>query len=215
MNMNIKIISLCALSLLACSAAAQSDSSEAYKVGQTLLDSQSQPWGVVVFVDENFSTSGHNALAMAIIDQSDGIAWGAGDAQTNSVNANNYGIYASDNTTTYGNYCAANNCQQPAAFDVCKSYNGGGYTDWYLPSTGELMMMFSVSQLLSYPYHLDETQFYQFKSANYWSSTENHGFGINGQPAAATEGLSTSYKEGQQQHHLKTEQLNVRCIRAL
>ena len=44
------------------------------------------------------------------------------------------------------------------AFNACAQYNGGGYTDWFLPSPVEL------NQIAQYlPVFLDE----------YWSSTEN------------------------------------------
>lgn len=51
----------------------------------------------------------------------------------------------------------------PNSASICKAYNGGGYTDWYMPSKDELNMMFL---------NLAARGYGNFSLTNYWSSSD-------------------------------------------
>ena len=54
-----------------------------------------------------------------------------------------------------------------AAF-LCRSYTGGGYTDWYLPAAWELVQCFMAAAIVNH--NLGDTN--GFQPVAYWSSTE-------------------------------------------
>ena len=51
----------------------------------------------------------------------------------------------------------------PNAASICNAYNGGGYTDWYMPSKDELNLMFL---------NLAGRGYGNFSPTNYWSSSD-------------------------------------------
>ena len=55
------------------------------------------------------------------------------------------------------------------AAGLCKAYNAGGYTDWYLPAKNELQQCYNSRQTINTV--LGSTN--GFQSAYYWSSTED------------------------------------------
>jgi hypothetical protein len=73
------------------------------------------------------------------------------------------------------------------AAGLCKAYNAGGFTDWYLPATWELNQCYNAAMIVNEL--LGNTNGFQFSNSNtsyYWSSTEynngnawdqNFGFG--------------------------------------
>ena len=56
------------------------------------------------------------------------------------------------------------------AAGLCKAYNAGGYTDWYLPALDELQQCNNSRQTINTV--LGSTN--GFQSSDYWSSTENN-----------------------------------------
>ena len=58
-------------------------------------------------------------------------------------------------------------CSSDAAAAV-RTYPGGGFTDWFLPSQDELNEMWLYSQVVGF-----NTATYGFASAGYWSSSQN------------------------------------------
>lgn len=79
----------------------------------------------------SYTTTGATATAL-----------GTGSANTNAI------ISSQGNTGTY-------------AAKLCKDYNGGGYTDWYLPSLMELQIIEGYKSVIG-----------GFASNGYWSSSE-------------------------------------------
>ena len=62
------------------------------------------------------------------------------------------------------------------AAGLCKAYNAGGFTDWYLPATWELNQCYNAAMIVNEL--LGNTNGFQFSYLNspyYWSSTENGG----------------------------------------
>ena len=144
--------------------------------------------GIVFYVD----CTGQAGLIAAPVDQGSGIPYGCEGTVTGATGtaifsgvANTAAILAACNTPGI-------------AAQLCASYNGGGFTDWYLPSSGELQEMYNHYALLNLTSGL----------MTYWSSTESgatvaSGFFVNngnGYPMAAMKGYGT--------------QMVVRAIRA-
>ncbi len=84
---------------------------------------------------------------------------GIGDGTLNSQYI--YDTYGPDGTDTLSSY---------PIFDLCSQYDYGSYTDWFIPSTGELALMYQ---------NLYENGYGGFSAPNYWSSTEYNTAGAN------------------------------------
>jgi hypothetical protein len=109
--------------------------------------------GVVFYVD----CTGLHGLIAATADQGLGVPYGCSGTVTGATGS---GIYSgAANTTAILAACTT----AGIAAQLCRNYNGGGFTDWYLPSIGELQEMYNqrgvVPNLTSGLY-------------TYWSSTE-------------------------------------------
>jgi hypothetical protein len=62
------------------------------------------------------------------------------------------------------------------AAGLCKAYNAGGFTDWYLPATWELNQCYNAAMIVNEL--LGNTNGFQFSNSSipyYWSSTEDDG----------------------------------------
>jgi hypothetical protein len=98
---------------------------------------QSYGGGIIFYIDG----SGQHGLIAAPADQSVSVRWiPASATSTTLVNANGFAIgTGAANTTTIIN--AQGN--SPYAASLCRLYyNGGGFTDWYLPSLMELNQLY-------------------------------------------------------------------------
>ena len=114
---------------------------------------QSHGGGIIFYLD---STKQHGLIA-ANTDQSTGISWYNGSYIATGAKGIAIGTGAANTTKIInkqgkGNYAAK----------ICKRYNGGGFTDWYLPSKAELNQLFL---------HRDKVG--GLEATNYWSSTES------------------------------------------
>ena len=91
-----------------------------------------------------------------------------------------------------------------AAF-LCRNYNGGGYTDWYLPAAWELTECYSAAPIVSR--NIGDVNGFQFAaggySVTYWSSTE-----IN--PSC---GWSVTFGNGSANMNNKATNYSVRAVR--
>ena len=87
--------------------------------------------GVVFYLDQ----TGEHGLICALDDQSIGAAWGC--QVVTGATLGNY-FEGATNTSTIIN----NACNTPGiAADLCAGYSFGGYSDWFLPSTQELLTL--------------------------------------------------------------------------
>ena len=105
--------------------------------------------GIVFYVDCN-----GGGLIGAFSDQSASVAWGCSGTAINTPSTLGTG---SANTTAILNGCVT----RPIAASVARDYNGGGFTDWYLPSSAELGLMMNQHTILNL-------------YGQYWTSSDNN-----------------------------------------
>jgi len=87
---------------------------------------------------------------------------------------------------------------------ICAAYNGGGFTDWYLPSVHELSLVWN--NLFAINSNLQQIQSAQLVQETwYWSSTEVS--------QSVVWAFSFYYGYAFNQGYLKTDSRAVRAIR--
>jgi hypothetical protein len=140
--------------------------------------------------------SGQHGLIAATVDQSTSMTWAPGNLFTTATGASSTTDGAANTTkiiSVYGN-------SGSYASKLCRDYRGGGFTDWFLPSSSQLQALSSYQDVVGgFPAH-------SFASAfNYWSSTEYDYF----------RALDQNYNYTFNYNNPQKNQLNyVRAIRA-
>jgi hypothetical protein len=104
--------------------------------------------------DPGYNASVQHGLIVALADQSAYHIWGDFLSYDSPITSVSLG-QGSANTTAIINYPTTN-----SAAALCRSYNGGGYNDWYLPSINELSTIKS------------NYATFGMSAVNYWSSSE-------------------------------------------
>ena len=121
--------------------------------------------GIVVSVWKGAQGVEHGLIA-SLTDLSSGIQWTIPPYQVNGTDSGaNSPSNGLNNTNVIVNQAGQG---ENYAAGLCKAYNAGGFTDWYLPSFNELKMCYS-----SYPI-INKVlgDINGFQQAVYWSSTE-------------------------------------------
>ena len=153
--------------------------------------------GVVFWVDPTDNTKG---LACALENQSTGIQWYNGVNTTTNATATAVGSGAANTTAIIDN-------QGPTETDyaagLARAYNGGGFSDWFLPSKGELSLMFQNKETLNTTISNNGGQIFQ--NSAYWSSTE-----IDSEFARAV-----GFGNGSSPSYYKYSNAHVRAVRAV
>ena len=118
--------------------------------------------GIVAYIlvpgDPGYNASIQHGLIAAIDDQSNGIRWYNGSYMTTGATGTALGTGFA-NTNTIISIQGATTTSYAAG--LARSYNGGGYTDWYLPSRDELNKLW-----------VNRAKIGGFISYYYWSSSE-------------------------------------------
>jgi hypothetical protein len=155
--------------------------------------------GILAYIlqvgDPGYDANAYHGLIAATSDQSTGIRW-YNDGSFSTTNAIGTAIGTGlSNTNTI--ITVQGETSTSYAAGLARAHNGGGYSDWYLPSKDELNKLFLNQGLIG-----------GFTNASYWSSTEysiSHG---------VLQNFYSGGGGGWQANDLKFESYRVRAIRA-
>jgi hypothetical protein len=113
--------------------------------------------------DPGYNPHEQRGLIAATWDQSSGlgIIWAVGTGQYTSV-PNGTKVELGTGSVNTDRIIAQNGAGDTYAAGLARAYNGGGYTDWYLPSKDELNKL-----------HLNRVAIGNFSEDSYWSSSES------------------------------------------
>jgi hypothetical protein len=150
--------------------------------------------GIVAYIlvsgDPGYDANTQHGLIAATSDQGFGIRWYNGVFTTTGATGTAIGTGLANTNAIIANQGATSTSY---AAGLARSYTGGGYTDWYLPSKDELNKLF-----------LNKTDIGGFGGYYYWSSTEDDG----------NNAWDQDLNDGSQYSDNKFNQLSVRAIRA-
>lgn len=146
--------------------------------------------GIVAYIlipsDVGYDPNIQHGLIAAIDDQSDGIYWFNLDYINTGATYDNGFINSNQIIEKQGpvetNYAAG----------LARSYNGGGYSDWYLPSINELNKLYFYKNAIG-----------GFGTGAYWSSSEKDDFFA----------WYINFYDGSQSSFFKYYLMNVRAVR--
>ena len=161
--------------------------------------------GVVFYIastptDLNGDGSPDIGLVCAIEDQNTGIQWYNGSNVTTNATASAIGTGAANTNTIIQKQGVT---QTDYAAGLAKAYNGGGFTDWFLPSKGELNEMYQNRIKIGDTALANGGSNIGF--TYYWSSTED----VNN-----FAWIQTFSSGNQSSFGLKSNSYSVRAIRA-
>jgi hypothetical protein len=141
--------------------------------------------------DPGYITGETHGLIAAATDQSTGIKWWNGTNVTTNATGTAIGTGSANTTTIIG--IQGNATGTNYAANLCRNYQGGGYTDWYLPSKDELNKLY-----------INRNYIGGFVNNYYWSSTEDNVSLAWGQ----------DFGNGSRYNGYKSGKCNVRAVRA-
>ena len=124
--------------------------------------------GIVFYIlqpgDPGYIAGETHGLIAAASDQSTGIVWSKNNTTIIGTTSTALGTGLANT-----NAIVAQSGSGTCASSICKAYNGGGKSDWYLPSLNELNLMYNnIGQGAASPY----TNIGGFADFVYWSSSE-------------------------------------------
>lgn len=127
---------------------------QSFTTDQSLIPGLAYQGGIIFYVD----STGMHGLICAEEDQSTSAIWGCPNTQIPGADATALG------SGQPNSYDILIGCTSPgiAAF-ICDTLIENGYADWFLPSKGELLLMYQ---------NLKPAGYGNFSNAAYWSSSE-------------------------------------------
>ena len=163
--------------------------------------------GVVFYIfqpgDAGYVSGETHGLIAAVADQSSGIRWYNGSNVNTGATATGVGTGATNTDAIINTY--AGSSQTSYAAGLARDYNGGGYTDWFLPSKDELNKMWERRTDINTTATSNGGS--SFVSNDYWSSSES-----NYSPIYAA---SQNFGDGSQNFFTSKDATNyVRAVRA-
>lgn len=141
--------------------------------------------GGIVFVLDSDKQHG---LVAAASDQSGGIPWSNGSMLTTFAYSTSLGSGKVNTDTIVASFGAGN-----YAAKLCSDLTLNGYNDWYLPSLGELDLMYTNKAVIG-----------GFTNNYYWSSSESPN----------NSAWQTHFGDGHNNYNLRTSIYPVRAIRS-
>jgi hypothetical protein len=149
--------------------------------------------GIIVSVWKDAQGVEHGIVA-SLTDLSSGIQWTTPTFQ--EIGIGSTAQSPRDGFTNTNAIVAQAGAGTDYAAGLCKVYNYGGYTDWYLPASWELNQCYNAAVIVNEV--LGNTNGFQFSNTNsstYWSSTEifNTGAGIQNFNYGSTYDSSKNY----------------------
>jgi len=116
------------------------------------------PGGGLIFYDKGFVSDGWRYLEAAPSDQSTGAPWGCVGTVISGADGQALGT-GEQNTIDIEAGCTT----PGTAADICANLSLGGYSNWFLPSIDELVLMYENLKVYGVGGFADDS---------YWSSTE-------------------------------------------
>ena len=151
--------------------------------------------GIVAYIlqpgDPGYVAGQTHGLIAAAADQSTGIIWALPAYQ--SFAAGGTGIAYGTGLANTNAIVAQNSAGSTYAAGLARAYNGGGFTDWYLPSQSELSELY-----------INRVAIGAFASAAYWSSSEGDGY----------DAWLQNFANGSQADYVKSLVNRVRAVRS-
>jgi hypothetical protein len=150
--------------------------------------------GIVAYIfqvgDPGYIAGQTHGLIAATADQSTGIQWWNGSYIITGATGTALGTGLANTNTIIA---AQGAIATSYAAGLAQAYNGGGYSDWYLPSKDELNKLY-----------LNQVAIGGFDDSYYWSSSENNSNAAWGQ----------DFGDGYQVNVTKDNTVRVRAVRA-
>jgi hypothetical protein len=167
-KMLLQKLTLVAIALFLTVSCSKDDVAEGSTTGFTHYVGELFGGGIVVSV---WKTNGvEHGLIASLTDLSTGIVWTKPAFQSIAI-----GITAQsfrDGFTNTNAIVAQAGSGTDYAAGLCKAYNAGGYTDWYLPSINELTQCYNSLQIVNEVLN----PAYGFQRSFYWSSSEMNSY---------------------------------------
>lgn len=153
------------------------------------------PAGGIVFYDKSDSDGGWRYLEAWTTDE--------GTYQWKTSNTNTYGTATAIGSGFANTYTAMIGSQYPIiiahpAAEICRIATHGGYTNWHLPSSDELTLMYEQRAIIG---GFDDI----WGDQSYWSSSES---------STSWAYFQYFYDDGFQSSGLKESNMRIRAIRA-
>jgi len=146
---------------------------------------------VLVPGDPGYDANVYHGLIAATVDQSTGIIWALPAYQFTAV-AGTLTTIGSGSANT-DKIIVQNAAGSGYAAGLARAYNGGGYTDWYLPSRDELNKLY-----------LNKTAIGGFAAQWYWCSSQNSG----------STAFNQYFGNGGQNNNTKANTYYIRAVRS-